>query len=229
MALKYEIGYDYISKIGDKEIKFRPWTAKEERNYLSLIEKEDEFNDKTIFNTLIKPCIEEKDIVLSASEQKKLLIDIRIESIGETFKDEVKCNFCEEKEEKEINIKELTKYKPSSFCDVEIGDLTFFMGPIENNKEKDVLKIKDGIIEYVFNDFLLHIRKIKIKDEIYDNLTFKEIKSFADSLPTKIFDDLFNKYKDMVDDVELIYSWECPNCAKENTKEYDEIPNLLWV
>ena len=31
MALVYNTGFDYVSKIGDKEIKFKAWTAKNER------------------------------------------------------------------------------------------------------------------------------------------------------------------------------------------------------
>jgi hypothetical protein len=230
MALVYESGYDYISVIGSRQIKFRQWTAKEERNYLSLIEKESEdFNDKTIFNTLIKPCIEEKDVVLSAAEQKKLLIDIRIKSIGDTFKDKITCSNCGKESEVEINLDEIMKYMPSTFKDVEVGDIKFYMGPIENNKEKDVLKIKDGIIEYIFNDFLLHIRKIEIRGEVNEGYSFKELKKFTDSLPTSIFDKLFEEYKDMVDEVQLKYNFVCPECQYEEEKEYDDIPDLLWV
>ena len=40
MALKYVASYSNIAKIGTKEIKFKPWTAKEERRYLTTMESE---------------------------------------------------------------------------------------------------------------------------------------------------------------------------------------------
>lgn len=231
MALVYEAGYDYISEIGDKKIKFRQWTAKEERKYLTSLEDEKtEFTDKTIYDSLILPCIEDKQLVLSATEQKKLLIDIRIESISDKVEDmEHECPHCKAKNDIVVHINDFMKYIPAKYSDIEAGGMKFIMGAIRTNKEKERLKIKDGIVNYVFNDFLLHIHGVEINGELNENFKFTEIRDFMDGLPTKVFDEVFEKYKDMIDELEMDYVYTCPNCQKEETIDYSTIPNLLWA
>ena len=231
MALVYNAGYDYESVIGDKKIKFRQWTAKEERKYLSSLEDEKtEFTDKTIYDTLILPCIEDKEIVLSATEQKKLLIDIRIESISEYVEELAhKCPKCETENDIKVKINDFLKFVPAKYKDIEAGGMKFFMGPIRTNKEKQFLKLKDGIVNYVFNDFLLHIHSIEIDGELNEGFKFKELQGFMDGLPTKIFDEVFEQYKDMIDDLEMNYTNSCPHCMEEEVIDYTTIPNLLWA
>ena len=231
MALVYNAGYDYESVIGDKKIKFRQWTAKEERKYLSSLEDEKtEFTDKTIYETLIKPCIEDKEIVLSATEQKKLLIDIRIESISDELEDNGhECPHCGVENDIKVKINDFMKYKPANYSDIESGGMKFIMGPIRTNKEKERLKLKDGVVNYVFNDFLLHIHAVEIDGELNENFKFTEIQKFMDSLPTKIFDDVFEKYKDMIDELEMTYTYTCPACLVDEEIDYSTIPGLLWA
>lgn len=231
MALVYKAGFDYESVIGDKKIKFRQWTAKEERKYLSSLEDEKtEFTDKTIYDTLILPCIEDKQIVLSATEQKKLLIDIRIESISDEVEElEHECPKCEAKNDITVKINDFLKYKEANYKDIESGGMKFVMGPIRTNKEKERLKLKDGIVNYVFNDFILHIHGIEIDGELNDGFKFTEVQGFMDSLPSKIFDDVFEQYKDMIDELEMDYKYTCPACLTEEIIDYSTIPSLLWA
>ena len=230
MALVYDVSYEYTSVIGDKEIKFKQWTAKDERKYLQLMEKEDaEINDKVIFDTLLAPCIEEKDIVLSASEQKKLLIDIRIESISDEIEDTHECVSCGKTSEIKVKIKECMTYKKADFKEIEVSDLKFVFGPIKTNKEKEKLNINDGIVNYIFTDFLLHIKGIEINGEMQEDFSFRELTKFTDKLPTKIFDVVFEEYRNMVDDLTVETEFVCPSCDKKDTVDYTHIPNLLWA
>jgi len=230
MALLYEADYKHISDLGDKQVKFREWTTKEERKYLNTIEKrKDDFTDKTIYDILISPCIEDKDIVLSSAQQKKLLIDIRIKSISKYVESEHECKSCKEKNNIKEEIENFMKYIPSKFKTVEIEDIKFHFGDIKSNKEKNALKLSDGIINYVFKDFLLHIDKIEMNEETHENLSLKDKEKFIDSLPSRIFDDVFDEYKEMVDDLELNYDFSCSECGTKETIDYTNIPNLLWA
>jgi hypothetical protein len=230
MALIYESGYDYTSVIGDKQIKFRQWTAKDERNYLKLLEKDDsEITDKVIFETLLAPAIEDKEVVLSASEQKKLIIDIRCESISDIIEDEHECISCGKKTDLKVKISEVMSYRKANYEEVQIKDLKFVMGPIRTNKEKDLLKMDKGVVEYIFQDFLLHIHAIEINGELQEKFSHRELNKFIDKLPTKIFDEVFEKYQKMIDEVELEYKWTCPECETKETIDYTYIPNLLWA
>jgi hypothetical protein len=234
MALKYKINYKFTAKIGDKEIKFKEWTAKEERKYLQAMENEKtKITDKLIFDLLILPCVEDKELVLSVQEQKYLLIEIRKVSIGQTFNDKITCSECEKETEYEIKIDDICSYEKAKYSKIEIKNeeenFIFNIGPIRTNKEKEKLVLDNGIINYIFADFLLHIHSIEIDGELNEGFRFKELTDFMDSLPTRIFDEVFEKYQVMVDSLELKYKYKCPHCAVEDTKEYETIPNFLWI
>ena len=230
MGLEYKVGYEYTSVIGDKEVKFKGWTAKEERAYLTALEKEkDDFSDKTIYDILIRPSIEDKEIVLSSAERKKLLVDIRTKSISEFIEDKHTCPVCNNVQDIKIKIEDIIKYVPSTFKNITIDDLIFSLEDLNSNEKRDSLKLKEGIINYIFNEFLLHIKSISIDGVLHENLKFKELKEFMDSLPTKIFDEVFEGYKDMIDYLDMEYKFKCNSCYNEETIDYSEIPNFLWA
>jgi hypothetical protein len=234
MALKFEASYNKIAQIGEKEIKFKAWTAKEERKYLTTMENEKtKVTDKLIFDILIRPCIENKDIVLSVSEQKLLLIEIRKESIGETFTDSIECTECGEKTEKVILIEDIVSYEVSKYEPIEISldenKFKFLLDDIKTNKDKERLVFDNGIVTYIFTDFLLHIKSVDINGELNEKFSFKELEQFMDSLPTKVFDEVFSEYQKMVDSLDLTYEFTCPKCNTTEKLDYTNIPNFLWL
>jgi len=234
MALIYTAGYDYTAKMGKKEIKFKPWTAKEERKYLTTMENEKtKVTDKLIFDILISPCVEDKDIVLSVSEQKLLLIEIRKESISTNFADTIECSECKETTDRVIEIDDICSYEESNYEPVELKidkeKFIFTMSDISKNKDKERLILDNGIINYIFTDFLLHIKSVDVNGELNEKFAFKELEKFMDSLPTKIFDELFEKYQKMVDSLDLTYEFTCPHCNSVENIDYTNIPNFLWI
>jgi hypothetical protein len=230
MALVYEASYDYEAVIGDKKIKFKQWTAKDERKYLMAMENEKtEVTDKLIFELLIKPCVEDKEIVLSVSEQKYLLIEIRKVSISDSFIDSIKCEECDEVTEVSIKIDDIISYEKAKYEKVKVDTFEFDLGAIRTNKEKDRLNLDKGIINYVFTDFLLHIHSIDIDGDLNDKFSFKELEKFMDSLPSKVFDEVFEKYQELTDSLELKYEFVCPSCNTKEIKDYTNIPGFLWI
>jgi len=234
MALVYNTGYNLSTLIGDREIKFKEWTAKEEKKYLSTMEDEKiKISDKLIFDILIKPCIEDKDIVLSVSEQKLLLIEIRKASISEKFNDIITCKECDENTEVDIKIDDICLYEKSKYSLITINyndDIfKFEIDDIKTNKMKEKLVLDDGLVNYIFTDFLLHIKSIEINGDINDTFTYKELERFMDSVPTKVFDEVFEKYQEMIDLLELEYKFVCPHCGTKETIDYTNIPGFLWI
>ncbi len=234
MALQYKIKVEHSTTIGSREIKFTAWTAKHERLYLSLVEdKKDSISDEDIYNTLIKPCLilkkDEKDIVLSTNEQKLILIKIREKSIGETIEDKHECKHCGVETDIKVKLDDIVTYKESNYKLFEYEGLKITLGDINSNKDKKRLKIDDGAVAYVFTDFLLHIQKVEMDDDIHENISFMDKKSFIDTLPTMIFDKLFESYQTMVDTLNIEYKWKCPKCKKEEDIDYNQIPGFLWI
>jgi hypothetical protein len=239
MALIYNI--EYTNEITtNRTIKYRQFSAKEQKDYLSIIEKKEPLNDKVLYETLIKPCIkietnDTKEPVLSAAEQKLLLIEIRKISIGDTFKDTLECKECKHQETADIKFDNITTYKPSDYKPVTIKDkdttLKFNFCDIRTNEDKEHLNIKDGIIQYIFNLFVIQLDTIEINDKIFNakDFTFKELQDFVMSLPAKVFDEAFEAFKDQGDSLDLRYKFKCSKCSVEQEKEYTHIPGMLWL
>ena len=238
--IKYENNKTYESNLGNITITFRPWTAKEEKEYLKFIENLDNeaystdeatLTDVKIYEILIKPVISKEDQKkpLSILQQRKLLIDIRLKSISEYVEDNVTCSFCKKEYEIKTKINDIMNYTPSKFSIIEVEDIKIELSDITNMNEMKSLNIKKGIVDYIFDGFLLHIKKLTVQDIEYNEFTKKELKDFFDKIPSKIFDEIFSKYQDMTDILDITYHSKCPHCKKEEDIDYSYIPNLLWV
>jgi len=230
--LKYQSKEEKFKvKVGSKEINFRKWTTRDQRSYLELLEKQKavDITDKMIFNTLIKPCIDEKNIVLSTYEQKLLLIEMRKEGIGKTFKDTIKCPQCELETKVELNLDEIIKeFKESNWGVLEKDDIKITFGEVKNNKDKDILVPSKGLIKYVFNDFFLHMQTIEYNGEVHEVKNIKIVDEFFNDMPSITSNYFFEEYEKMTDKLVLEYDVDCV-CGHQHTVNYDRIPGLLWI
>jgi len=237
MKLEYKIKYKYETIIGDLNIKYKGWTTKNEKDYLKLIENEKvKTTDKEIFEILILPVIENKKLVISSAQQKKLLIDIRKVSISEYIEEEKrKCEFCKKENKIKVKFDDITTYKKANYKTVSIKDdeednFIFSFSELKTMKDKQNLNISNGLVDYIYNDFLLHITEIQINDDIYNEFSKKELISFIDSLPSKVFDFVFESYQEMIDETDIKFKNICKFCKKEEEIDYNIfIPNFLWA
>ena len=115
MALKYKIEYNNTAIIGDKKFKFKPWNTKNEKDYLIAVESEKDIDDKMLFDILIRPCLEDTEVVLSVNEQKMLIIEIRKKSLGTTFPMRYACSSCGQVNDIDISFDSIVKYKQDNY------------------------------------------------------------------------------------------------------------------
>jgi len=229
MALKYNVEYNNIAKIGDREFRFRPWTTKNEKDYLISVESEEKITDEMLFDILIRPCLENSDVTLTVNEQKMLMIEIRKKSLGSTFPMKYICRECKQVNDLDVELDKIINFSPDKFEDVCVEDLVFSFGHIATQRLKDRLKEQNTDVDYSFTEFLLHIQSIEISGRIEDTFTFDELKDFVESLPTFIFDEVFEKFKKMKSSLEFSLRTYCMVCNTENDIEFDTIPNFLWT
>lgn len=229
MALKYNIEYNNTAKIGDRTFKFRPWTTKNEKDYLIVVESEEEITDDKLFDILIRPCLEDPDVALTVNEQKMLMIEIRKKSLGETFPMRYICKKCKQVNDLDVEFDKIIKFKPDEFRPVTVGNLKFNFGPIVSKKVKERLEATTSSVEYAFVNFLLHIHSVEIDGRIEDTFTFDELKEFIEDLPTYIFDEVYKEFQSMKSSLEFGLKTYCMICNEENNVEFDHIPNFLWT
>jgi len=229
MALIYNVTYDHEAQIGDRKFRFRPWTTKNEKDYLIAVESKDDIDDNLLFELLVRPCLEDKDVSLTVNEQKMLMIEIRKKSLGTSFPMRYVCTKCKQVNDIDVSFDQILKFKPDNFKSVEIENLKFNFGHIASENLKLKLKDTDTNVDYAFVEFLVHIQSIEIDGKVEDTFTFDELKEFIEELPTYIFDKVYKDFQEMKSSLDFELKTFCMICNTENEVEFDHIPNFLWT
>jgi hypothetical protein len=233
MALVFNQEYLNTCKIGSKEIKFKPWTTKNEKDYLIAVESDEDITDQKIYDMLIRPCLQDPDVVLTTDEQKKLMIEVRKKSIGSTFSMTFTCKKCKKVNEVQVDFDSITKFKSSEWgtSEINLGNDIIkinFNNPLSKNIFRRLDEVH-SVVEKNFVEFLIHIRSIEINDNLEDTFTFEELKTFIEELPSASFDKIFKDYKNMKSSLEFEYNPYCMMCGEENNINFEYIPNFLWA
>ena len=229
MALKYNVDYRNIAKIGNKEIKFKPWTTKNEKEYLIAVESEEKVTDDMLFDILAKPCLEDPSIILSSNEQKMLMIEMRKKSLGNSFPMTFTCRKCNNVNDIDVEFDNIVSFEPESWTEVEVEDLKFVFGDIPSENLKNKLKETENKVEKSFIDFLIHIKEIHIDGKVEDVFTFEELKDFIDDIPSYIFDEAFKEFNKMKGHLEFKLATTCMACGASNNIDFEYLPNFLWT
>jgi len=229
MALVYKEEYKNIAKIGGKEIHFKPWNTKNEKEFLIAVESDEDITDSMLYELLVKPCIKEQDIVLDEYEQKLLMIEMRKKSIGSTFPLSYKCSNCKNLNEIEVELDDIIKYNEPKYDEVTVEDITISFGVPRTEKLIKRLDEVDTKVEKTFYNFLIHINYIIIDGVKEDTFSFEELKDYIESLPTSIFDEFYEKYSAMSPNLRFELDQYCMFCNEKNQINLEGIPNFLWA
>jgi len=211
----------------------RPWTTKEEKNYFlkkAMLSKKKDTKmkeiDELMIDSLIRPCVIQGNLdLLSFTELKFLMIEIRIISIGEEVEGVVfKCSSCGKTNENVLNL------------DAE-GVITF------NNSSKEVVEINEDIkikfksvpfkllteIEDGREELFLYysISEIHIKGKIYTDFTKDNFQEFFDSLDINTTKKIVKELEKNVEHLKIVQEYSCMFCGEQTKIEFDEMPNFF--
>lgn len=216
--------FNEILDFKGKKLKFRKWKAKDRKEFIKNLQKDEKIDEKEITKHLVYNCLEDKDICLNINEFKYILTRIRAKSIGEDINFNLICSNCEKeyevkKELKDIIKQQYKKYKPIKVKDIEIElcdikNKNFYLQTIESIETEE---------EYVLIDFLFHINKINDND----TFRFEELIDYFDNLELDIFDEIFDQWDDLkfkIDDISYI---ECPHCKNKQKYKFDDLPGFF--
>jgi hypothetical protein len=229
MALKYNVEYKNVAEIGEKRINFKPWTTKNEKDYLIAVEAEDNINDNLLYEILVKPCLEDPDISLTKNEQKMLMIEIRKKSLGGSFPMRYSCKKCKNVNDIDVEFDKIIRFKPDTWQDVQVDDIKFIFGDIATPNLKKRLDTAETKVDKAFIEFLIHIKEIEIDGTLENSFTFDELKAFVEELPTHIFDEAYKKFQAMKSSLTFELKTYCMICNEENDIDFEYLPNFLWA
>lgn len=222
-------------EINGKKIEYSLWNTKMEKNFLIATENKEksEITIQDIYELLVKPSLKDSDILLTDNEMKVLILEMRKKSIAPDFSIKYTCTKCENINAQDIIIDDIVKYKPHNFKPITIDsngtEITINFTSMVSEKLLKRVNESKNIVEKNFNNLLIHIKDVKVGDELHNVFTFDELTTFMESLPSKIFNDIYNKFLEMTDSLEIYSECECSFCKEKNIINLGDITSFLWV
>jgi len=225
--------YNHKVKLSSQVVYFKPWTTKNEKDYLILKESLPEgetITEQDLYECLIEPCIkpQSKKIVLDDIDKKMLMIEIRKISIGDTFQIERLCKNpkCGQYLEFDVKLSDVVKFKARTLKKITSQQCEIELQKPRSTKRIDEAKTK---VEKAYVEFILSVKGVDFNGEYNNTFTFDECYEFINSLPSKEFDELYDQFKEQKGSLHISGDFKCIFCGEEHNIEFSSIPNFLWT
>jgi hypothetical protein len=222
MLPKQEIKY-YDFEINGKQVEFRQWKTKDEKEFLILKENSEELSDEDIFKSLVIPCLKDPSQKLTEGEKQMVMLEIRKKSLGESLDIQFTCGKCSKYNEIKIKLSDIVKYKPFKLEQVTKNDISITFKDVI-----DVTKLfSDNLTSYNFSKFVMHVDTVTINNEVYKADSFEDTYEFFDNMDVELFDFFYEKLASQAETINYEAKSKCIFCQSEQDIGLGDIPNLF--
>ncbi|NCP97766.1 hypothetical protein GW796_05935 [archaeon] len=218
-----------------KNIGIRGWKIKDEKNLMFKIDSDSDFEKNKLNYVLefFKNCTNNPELFDSLSEQdiKKIAIEIRKLSKGDTIEYNYHCPNCKNKLLDEVSLTKNTIIKEFDKSPAIINDnLTIVFKEISYIKAKELLE-EYGVnsSRYDFYVVLNSIEGLTYKNETFTIFTLNELEDFLDQFDSDDMIEIYKEFKSRLSSVKLERTVKChnPNCQKEINMNYGNLLSFL--
>jgi hypothetical protein len=214
-----------------KDLKYRPFLVKDEKNLLLSQQSEEEVSMYDTLKTVIASCIVEGPKVddLSVFDIEYIFTQLRCKSIGEQVELVFTCQNekCGEKESFSFNIDPEIKKNPEHTNKIElfedVGVIMKYPGT-EQMKKISTLDFNDpdAIIEMIAS----HVDCVYDNDQVYNSATKKETIQFIENLPRDASDKI-KKFFETMPKLSQKVEYECKHCGEKHDYLVEGIQNFF--
>ena len=199
-----------------KKTKFRPFSVREERAFLTAHESDDLSTMLHTLETIVRNCVKDCPKDLTTFDVEYLFIQLRAKSVGEVTEAVATCVHCGEKNPIQIKLADVKLINDGQNKNVKLGDrLSVTMRYPSIAEVAEMSTVTEGLeekavaasIESVFfDDQVFHVKEGDTKDiiEFIYNRTEAEmakLTAFVDNAPS----------------VRLETNYKCKKCGKDNS------------
>lgn len=214
-----------------KQITFRPFLVKEQKVLLIALESQDEDMILKATIDMIESCVEDPINVskLSTFDVEYIFTQIRAKSVGEKSKVNIACRKCNEFNEVEIDLEQITIDIPSKNNEIALNEHYTVVMKYPSYSDAMTWKIKRGTItSTLYESVLMSLDKLKGPDDIvtFADESEQEIQEFLESLTTEQFDKLVtfvNNTPTLKHDVKFT----CQHCGEKNNKKLQGLQDFF--
>jgi len=205
-----------------QEIKFRPFTVKEQKVLLFAVQSEDAEDvvssvEKILTNCILDPIDVRK---LASFDIEYLFLQIRGKSIGEVLEFRIRhgeSNECKHTTDIGVNLEDIKVEMPTDFEKFVMlrEDLGITLKFPSLDDTPQLLMIMDDVTKFI--DFLTtHVENVFDTEQVYDNFTLDEMVEFIESLSTSQFEKIVEWYQKLPTLSHTI-DYVCPKCGNPET------------
>jgi len=215
--------------ISKKEVQYRPFILKEEKNLLTNIDSKDVKESQQAFELLLNSCILSDDIDiknLNYIDFLYLAIHIKIKSSGEVIDGKVQCEHCGKNTEFSINVEDsmhIINLDENTVCKVN-NRVSFELEPLNSKmffagKDLSISDILSNSIKTVIFDEKVYQKNKdftpeELKENILNQLTSKELENLSSIM-------------DLLPQLEIEAKYICMTCGKQGTYRTKDITNFF--
>jgi hypothetical protein len=216
-----------------KAIGARGWKVKDEKELLFALESEEdaEANKIKYIISFLKNCVDDtaKFNVLSEQDIKKVCVEIRKLSKGETIEYNYKCPKCNMSLQDEVNLTDNLVVKKFDMSPVPVNnDLIITFGDLSYNKSMDLMKkYGSSDAKYTYYYIINSIVGITYKDTTYTSFTEDEVITFLDPLDPLDMEKIYKSFNSKISDVSLSRTIKCIKCKEDIKIDFGDLLSFL--
>lgn len=218
-----------------KIIGVRGWRVKDEKDLLFAMDMEDNMEDKKINHLIsfLRECTDNTKLFDELGEQdiKKIAIEVRKLSKGNTIEYRYICPHCGSNLDSEVNLSTAETVKTFDLSPAVINqDITITFKDL-SFKQSDLLydKFKNSEIRYTYYFLMSSVEGITYKGETYTDFTAEQVETFLDPLDSIDMAKIYDEFEKRGSAVNLTQKITCTSgkCRKEINVKFGEFFDFL--
>jgi len=231
--LKNEISFIKVALPSGRTIGVRGWKVKDEKELMFALDAEEDIEDKKITHIInfLRNCVDNQATfdLLSEQDLKKVTLEIRKLSKGDSIEYNYQCPNCSSKLFDEVRLSKAEVVKPFNHEPLVLNESISFLFKDIPYKEADILfeKYKDSEAKYTYYFLLSSIEAITHEGTVYDKFSVEELDEWIGNLNSDDLDKLYTTFEEKVSEVKLEKKLTCIKCKEVFPIEYGNLFSFL--
>lgn len=227
------LNYVSVKVPSGKSIGVRGWKVKDEKELLFALESDDkaEENKLTHIINFLKHCVDDKIKfdTLTENDLKKICIEIRKLSKGDTIQYNYVCDKCGHKFFDEVNLTEAQEIKEFDNTPVPVNNtlIMTFKDADWKTTEKLFKEFGEQPAKFAFKFVINSIESLTYNGATHTNFTADEVESFVDDLTSDDLTKIYEEFDKKASSVQLIRGVPCMKCKEEVIVNFGELLSFL--
>jgi DNA-directed RNA polymerase subunit RPC12/RpoP len=227
------LNYVSVKVPSGKTIGVRGWKVRDEKELLFTLESDEKAEENKLKHIIgfLKSCVDDKGKfdTLTENDLKKICIEIRKLSKGDTIQYNYACDKCGHKFFDEVNLTESQEIKAFDNSPVIVNNalIMTFKDADWKTTEKLFNEFGEQPSKFAFKFVINSIESLTYNGATHTEFTAEEAETFIDDLTSDDLAKIYEEFDKKASSVQLIRSVPCMKCKAEVVVNFGELLSFL--